>query len=83
MNKLIAIILIVISFFVSAFSSGGSVIPTMFTLLIISIIATILATVWYEGEFKKRIMNASKITIPITFGVFLSGYLFETLKVML
>ena len=43
---------------------------------------TILATAWYEGEFKEKIINASEITIPLTFGVFLSGYLFETLKVI-
>ena len=81
-NKVIAITLILMSFFVSAYSSSGSVIPTMFILIIVSAIATMLASIWYEGEFKEKAKKASKITIPLTFVVFLLGYLFETLKVM-
>ena len=74
--------LIIVSILVSSYSSPGASIPIMFMLIIIGIIITLLATVWYKGDFKEKAKKASKITIPITFIIFLLGYLFETLKVM-
>ena len=83
MNKLITIILFLISSFVTAYSKGGNaVIITMLVIIIFSVLVTLLAAVWYEGNLDKKIRNAWKITIPLTFAVFLSGYLFETLKAM-
>jgi len=82
MNKLIAIILLLISSFVSSYSRGGPAILIMLVIMIFCFLVTLLAAVWFEGDIDQKIANASKITIPLTFGVFLSGYLFETLKAM-
>ncbi|MFZ6053519.1 hypothetical protein [Halocola ammonii] len=77
------VILFGLCFYLTAYSSGHFVVMTIPILILIGALATLLISIWTKGEFWQRQIKASKIAFPLSAMVFLIGYFYETLKVMI
>jgi len=76
-------ILFGLCFYLTAYSSGHFVIMTIPILILIGVIATLLISIWIKGEFWQKQIKASKIGFPFAAIIFLMGYFYETIRVMI
>jgi len=80
---ILTILLLGISAYLIAFSSGSNSLLILLVLLGIAILGALFATIWFSGNFKEKLLKSLRIVFPVTFVVFLLGYFFDTLRVML
>ncbi|MFT6128022.1 MAG: hypothetical protein ACJAVA_002519 [Flavobacteriaceae bacterium] len=82
-SLILTIILFAICLFFTGYSSGGFIIMAIPMLILFGVIATLFVSVWFDGKFWDKKINASKIAFPLTAVTYLIGYFYDTLKVML
>jgi len=84
MKSVISFILLFgISAYLTAYSRGEINLFFLVVLLVIAILGTLATSIWFNGSFKDNLRKAGKIVFPITVTVFLLGYFYVTLRVML
>ena len=79
----LTILLFGISTFLTAYSSGQMNMPVLVVLTIIAILGTLATSIWFKGNLKDNLLKVGKIVFPITAIIFLLGYFYDTLRVML
>ena len=72
-----------ITTFLTAYSNGQTTLLVLVVLLVIAIFGTLATSIWFKGNIKDNLLTAGKVAFPTTAAIFLVGYIFETLRVML
>lgn len=80
---LLCIPLAALAAYVTAYSSPASMPLMLITLGIGALLGTAVASVWFHGKWHDRILKAGKVVLPATTAIYLLGYFWETLMVML
>jgi hypothetical protein len=80
---ILSILLFGFSAYLTTYSSGGGSVIVLVILFIVAFTGILIASIWFKGNFKEKLLKASKIILPLTATMFLLGYFYETLKVML
>jgi len=82
-SLIISVILFGLIFHFTIYSNENIISMIIPILILLSILGTLAISIWIEGSFWERQLNSAKIAIPSTAAVFLIGYIFATLKVMI
>jgi len=56
---------------------------TLGILLLIAVLGSLAFSIWFKENFKDNLLRAAKFVFPIVPVIFLLGYFYNTLKVML
>ncbi|KQS89837.1 hypothetical protein ASG21_12705 [Chryseobacterium sp. Leaf394] len=69
--------------YLTIYSSGLDSGLVLGILFLIALLGTLAVSIWFKGNFKDNFFRAAKITFPMTAVIFILGYFYDTLRVML
>jgi hypothetical protein len=71
------------SIYLTAYSNESVSGPILGTLYVAGLLGTIAASVWFQGPWQGRLLKAGQVVFPMTFTIYMLGYFFENLMLML
>ena len=80
---ILSIILFGSASYLTIYSSGLASGLILGILFLIAILGTLAVSIWFNGSFKDNFFRAAKITFPMTAIIYILGYFYDTLRVMI
>lgn len=79
---IVSIVLFGVSIFLTMYSKGNALGLVLSILMLLAILGTLAVAIWFKQSLKENFLKAVKIVFPLTAIIFLIGYFFTLLKVM-